>query len=128
MKRNLRKLKELKKAYKNLTELRYEAWKTIRKSQVKINHLDFKIGKNRKIIQGINANAEALKEAIGKVKGIHCLARIRRRDCGDYYFCAVLDPEGENDLKDVYLDYCYSCRLSEDSICTRVVMWKLGKR
>lgn len=128
MKRNLRKLKELKIAMKNLQESKSKAWKTIGQNEKKIQRLNRRTTKLRDDIRELISSEVSFKIEIGRVKGLHCPAKKRVLDYTPYYNC-LLQEDTELELPDFYEDACFACKLSERAIYTGILMWKLeGKR
>jgi len=125
LKRNFRKLKELKLVLKNLKKSKSEVWKFIAQSEKKIQRLNRKIGKERDVIRELINSEVALRVAIGKVKGLHCPAKQRCADYTPYYNCALSTEEEQLELEDFYEESCFSCKLSASAIYTGILMRKL---
>ena len=125
MKRNVERVRQLKRELQALEREHSELYdRRVEKAQM-IKVLNRDIEELTIDSERFGNMEEAKKAEIGRMKGLHCIAKHRDPAFEDYYWCWCRNDNDSNSLKHFYRDLCFGCRLTEDQIAIKAMMHKV---
>lgn len=123
--RNIEKLKILQKELRKLELVKNAHNMKRSKLSTKMDNVkERSVRVTRKIIE-LEGEEDTLQKEIGRIKGLHCVAKYENKSFQGYYNC-YCKKESSMVLRNFYYLLCYPCKISQKHIVIRTFMERLG--